>query len=170
MIVPEEAELVKRIFRLYLEGASILQISRALEADHIKTVTGKDKWHYSVITKMLQNEKYMGDALLQKTYTIDFLTKKRVKNKGIVPQYYIEDNHEAIIPKELFYRVQEERARRASIHKPSIARKAKQEKGKYSSKYALSNLWFAENAVILIAGKHGQSTVRKAVYGAVRTV
>lgn len=140
IIVPEEAELVRRIFRLYLEGASILQITRALEADRIKTVTGKDKWHCSVIEKMLQNEKYMGDALLQKTYTVDFLTKKRVKNQGIVPQYYIEDNHEPIIPKELFYRVQEEKARRASMHKSSITRKAKQEKSKYSSKYALSDL------------------------------
>lgn len=140
IIVPEEAELVRRIFRLYLEGASILQITRALESDQIKTVTGKDKWHCSVIEKMLQNEKYMGDALLQKTYTVDFLTKKRVKNQGIVPQYYIEDNHEPIIPKELFYRVQEEKARRASMHKSSIARKAKQEKSKYSSKYALSDL------------------------------
>lgn len=140
IIVPEEAELVRRIFRLYLEGASILQITRALEADRIKTVTGKDKWHCSVIEKMLQNEKYMGDALLQKTYTVDFLTKKRVKNQGIVPQYYIEDNHEPIIPKKLFYRVQEEKARRASMHKSSITRKVRQEKSKYSSKYALSDL------------------------------
>lgn len=140
IIVPEEAELVRRIFRLYLEGASILQITRALEADRIKTVTGKDKWHCSVIEKMLQNEKYMGDALLQKTYTVDFLTKKRVKNQGIVPQYYIEDNHEPIIPKKLFYRGQEEKARRASMHKSSITRKVRQEKSKYSSKYALSDL------------------------------
>lgn len=72
--------------------------------------------HPGVIEKMLVNEKYMGDALLQKTYTVDFLTKKRVKNNGIVPQYYIEDNHEAIIPKELFYKVQEEKARRASLN------------------------------------------------------
>ena len=148
VIVPEEAELVRRIFRLYLEGASILKITRILESEGIKTVTGKDKWHYSVIEKMLQNEKYMGDALLQKTYTIDFLTKKRVKNQGIVPQYYIEDNHEAIIPKELFYRVQEERTRRASLNKSAVARKTKSEKSKYSSKYALSE--------IMVCGECGQ--------------
>lgn len=94
VIVPEEAEIVKRIYRMYLEGSSILEITRALEADEIKTATGKDTWHPGVIEKMLVNEKYMGDALLQKTYTVDFLTKKRVKNNGIVPQYYIEDNHE----------------------------------------------------------------------------
>nr|WP_200778197.1 recombinase family protein [Tissierella praeacuta] len=142
-IVPEEAEIVKRIYRMYLEGSSILEITRALEADEIKTATGKDTWHPGVIEKMLVNEKYMGDALLQKTYTVDFLTKKRVKNNGIVPQYYIEDNHEAIIPKELFYKVQEEKARRASLNKSAVTRKAnkaKKEKSKFSSKYALTEI------------------------------
>jgi len=89
------------------------------------------------------NEKYMGDALMQKTYTVDFLTKKRVKNNGIVPQYYIEDNHEAIIPKELFYKVQEEKVRRASLNKGANTRKAnktKKVKSKYSSKYALTDI------------------------------
>jgi len=143
IIVPEEAEIVRRIFRMYLEGSSILEITRALERDKIKTATGKDKWHPGVIEKMLINEKYMGDALLQKTYTVDFLTKKRVKNNGIVPQYYIEDNHEAIIPKELFYKVQEEKARRASLNKSAVTRKAnklKKEKSKFSSKYALTEI------------------------------
>jgi len=147
VIVPEEAEIVRRIFRLYLEGASIQKIARELEADGIRTVTGNETWNYGVIYQMIQNEKYMGDALLQKSYTVDFLTKKRVKNNGIVPQYYIEDNHEPIIPKELFYRVQEEMARRGSMHKPAVARKAKEEKSKYSSKYALSE--------ILICGECG---------------
>ncbi|MBU5255247.1 recombinase family protein [Tissierella praeacuta] len=143
IIVPEEAEIVRRIFRMYLEGSSILEITRALEKEKIKTATGKDKWHPGVIEKMLINEKYMGDALLQKTYTVDFLTKKRVKNNGIVPQYYIEDNHEAIIPKELFYKVQEEKARRASLNKSAVTRKAnklKKEKSKFSSKYALTEI------------------------------
>ena len=140
VIVPEQAKLVRRIYRLYLEGLSTQQIANTFMEEGIKTVTGKDKWHDTVIAKILQNEKYMGDVLQQKTYTVDFLTKKRVKNDGIVPQYYIEDNHEAIIPKELFYQVQEERARRASLHKPSIARRAKKEKSKYSSKYVLSDI------------------------------
>jgi len=140
IIVPEEAEAVRKIFRLYLEGKSVIQIAKALEREKIKTATGNDKWHDAVIYKMLQNEKYMGDALLQKTYTVDFLTKKRVKNQGIVPQYYIEDNHEAIIPKELFYRVQEERARRASMNKTAVSKKKNKEKSKYSSKYALTDL------------------------------
>ncbi len=143
VIVPEQAEIVRRIFRMYLEGSSILEITRALEEDKIKTVTGKDTWHPGVIERMLINEKYMGDALMQKTYTVDFLTKKRVKNNGIVPQYYIEDNHEAIIQKEIFYRVQEEKARRASLNKSAVTRKAnklKKEKSKFSSKYALTEI------------------------------
>ncbi len=140
VIVPEEAEIVRRIFRLYLEGSSYVQIAKILEDDGILTVTGKTSWCPSVIDQMLSNEKYMGDALLQKTYTVDFLTKKKVKNQGIVPQYYIQDNHEAIIPKELFYRVQEEKARRASLNKSAATRRAKKEKSKYSSKYALSDI------------------------------
>lgn len=143
IIVPEQAEIVRRIFRMYLEGSSILEITRALEEDKIKTVTGKDTWHPGVIERMLINEKYMGDVLMQKTYTVDFLTKKRVKNNGIVPQYYIEDNHEGIIPKEIFYKVQEEKARRASLNKSAVTRKAnklKKEKSKFSSKYALTEI------------------------------
>lgn len=152
VVVPEEAEIVRRIFRMYLEGSSVLEITRALEAYKIKTVTGKDKWNTSVITRMLVNEKYMGDALLQKTYTVGFLTKKRVKNDGIVPQYYIEDNHEAIIPKELFYKVQEEKARRASLNKAAVTRKAnkmKKERSKYSSKYALTEILICDVSIIL---------------------
>ena len=139
VIVPEEAELVKRIFRLYLEGESIINIKRQFETEGIKTVTGNDAWSTSVIDKMLSNEKYMGDALLQKTYTVDYLTKKRVVNKGIVPQYYVEDSHEAIIPKPLFYRVQEEKARRAAIHK-STNKKSKTENARYSSRFALTDI------------------------------
>ena len=140
VVVPEEAKLVRRIFRLYLEGNSSYRIKRILEADGIRTVTGNAVWQATVIDKMLTNEKYMGDALMQKTYTIDFLTKKKVINRGIVPQYYVEDDHEAIIPKELFQQVQEEKARRAAIYRPSARKKAEPVKGKYSSKYALSEL------------------------------
>jgi len=125
IIVPEEAEVVKQIFRLYLEWKSIIQIAKILDEEGTQTVTGLTKWCPTVINKMLSNEKYMGDVLQQKSYTIDFLTKKRVANNGIVPQYYIEDDHEAIIPKELFYRVQEEKARQASLNKFVIAKKAK---------------------------------------------
>ena len=116
VIVPEEAEIVKRIYREYLECASMLKIARNLTADGLKNGAGHTKWRDSNIRQILQNEKYMGDALLQKTYTVDFLTKKRVKNTGIMPQYYVKDNHEAIIPRDIFLQVQEEMVRRSSIH------------------------------------------------------
>ena len=147
VIVPKEAEIVRLVFRLYLEGYSAGKIAKYLEEQKIKTATGLERWHDTVVLKMLRNEKYMGDALLQKTYTVDFMTKKKVMNKGIVPQYYVEDDHEAIIPKDLFYRVQEELARRASVNKSAVTRK-KNMKSKYSSEYALTG--------ILLCGECGQ--------------
>jgi DNA invertase Pin-like site-specific DNA recombinase len=115
VINEQQAETVKRIFREYLEGASCQQIARLLENDGIPTGRGKARWHDSTIRKILENEKYMGDALLQKTYTKDFLSKKRLKNNGDIPQYHVEDLHEPIIPKDLFLKVQEEIARRGSL-------------------------------------------------------
>ena len=97
---------------------------------------------------MLRNEKYMGDALLQKTYTVDFHDKKKVKNTGIVPQYYVEDDHEAIIPKELFYRVQEEMMRRASFMQGGCPRKKNQEEQVFLHICTLTGM--------LICGKCGQ--------------
>ncbi|MBR5383361.1 MAG: recombinase family protein [Clostridia bacterium] len=116
VIDPEQAEIVKRIFREYLSGLSMDKIAAGLEADGVLTGAGKAKWHTSTINKILRNEKYIGDALLQKTYTTDFLSKKRLKNNGTLPQYYIEDDHEAIIPKDLFLLAQEELARRRVVH------------------------------------------------------
>jgi DNA invertase Pin-like site-specific DNA recombinase len=134
VIDPEGAEIVKRIFREYLEGASLLQIARGLESDGIFTAASKAKWRPETLKKILQNEKYIGDALLQKTYTVDFLSKKRVKNNGIVPQYYVENSHEPIIPRDLYMQVQEEMVRRASIQSGKGGKKRV-----YSSKYALSS-------------------------------
>ena len=87
VINPEEAEVVKRIYREYLEGKSYYAIGQGLTADGIRTAAGNDYWLASTLKKILTNEKYIGDALLQKTVTTDFLNKKRVVNKGIVPQY-----------------------------------------------------------------------------------
>jgi len=137
IIVPEEAEIIKRIYREYLEGKSLTGIGRELEKDGILTAANKSKWRPETIKKILQNEKYIGDALLQKTITVDFLTKKRVKNEGHVPQYYVENSHEAIIPKELFLQVQEEVHRRSNIYTG-----ADKNKRNYSSKYALSAITF----------------------------
>lgn len=91
------------------------KIAAGLERDGILTDAGNPRWHTSTVAKILRNEKYMGDALLQKTYTVDYLSKKRIKNNGIMPQYYVENDHEAIIPKEIFMRVQDELVRRRLV-------------------------------------------------------
>lgn len=135
IIEPSEAEIVKRIYLEYLQGASLKQIGEGLEADGILTAAGKAKWRPETIKKILRNEKYIGDALLQKTYTVDVLTKKRVQNNGIVPQYYVENDHEPIIPRDLYMQVQEEMLRRANLHSGE-----KRKKRVYSSKYALSSI------------------------------
>ena len=137
VIVPEEAEIVKRIYREYLEGASMLKIARGLEAGGIKNGAGKAKWHTSNINSILRNEKYIGDALLQKTYTVDFLSKKRVKNNGLMPQYYVENSHEAIIPREIFMQVQEELVRRRCVHLSQNGKKRS-----FSSNHCFSNMVF----------------------------
>ena len=116
VIVPEEAAVVRRIYAEYLEGASFLQIKRSLEADGIQNGAKHDKWYESNIKQILTNEKYIGDALLQKTYTVSILDKKRATNKGNLPKYYVEGSHEAIIDKDVFLRVQAEIARRARIY------------------------------------------------------
>lgn len=135
VIEESEAEIVRRIYREYLEGKSLIQIARGLMMDGILTGAGKETWRPETIRKMLSNEKNIGDALLQKTYTVDLLTKKCVKNDGIVPQYYVENSHEGIIPKDLFMQVQEELVRRSKM-------RAGKKKRVYSSKYALSSIVF----------------------------
>lgn len=135
IIEPAEAEIVKRIYREYLQGASLKQIGDGLMEDGILTGAGKPKWRPESVKKILKNEKYIGDALLQKTYTVDVLTKKRVKNNGIVPQYYVENSHEPIIPRDLYMQVQEEMLRRSNLHSG-----ANRKKRVYSSKYALSSI------------------------------
>lgn len=135
IIVPEEAEIVRRIYAEYMDGASFLQIKRNLEADGIRNGAGNKKWHESNIKQILTNEKYIGDALLQKTYTVSVLEKKRVNNNGLVPKYYVEGSHEAIIDKDVFLRVQAEIARRANILTDG-------KKRIYSSRYALSSIVF----------------------------
>lgn len=138
-IVPEEAETVRRIYHRYLEGASLGDIKKELEADGIPTAEAVKAWSYQVIRNILTNEKYIGDALLQKTYITDCISKKVVKNQGERPMYYIENHHEAIIPKVIFQRVQEEMTRRASKRKV-MQKTGKTEQGKYSAKYALSEI------------------------------
>ena len=110
-------------------------IKLGLEADGILNGAKHEKWHDTNIRQILTNEKYIGDALLQKTYTVSVLDKKRVPNNGLVPKYYVEGSHEAIIDKDTFLRVQAELARRSSIT-------TGEKKRTYSSKYALSSRVF----------------------------
>ncbi|ADM68681.1 Transposon Tn3 resolvase [Paenibacillus polymyxa E681] len=134
VINEKEAEIVRRIYEEYLDGKSYQAIARGLMRDKIKTVTGGDTWWDSSITLILTNEKYYGALLQQKTVTVDFLTHKRIRNKGQEQQYLIEDNHEPIVSKELFEAVQKEKERRAKM-KGSVMGDSK----RYSSKYALSS-------------------------------
>jgi len=96
---------------------SFLKIKRSLDADGIRNGTGRAKWNESNIKQIITNEKYIGDALLQKTYTVDIFEKKCEANKGQVPKYYVENSHEGIIPKDIFLKVQDEIARRANLTK-----------------------------------------------------
>ena len=138
-IVPEEAEIVKEIFRQYLDGSSMEQIADRLSKKGLTTKGSGSPYRKIVIQRILTNEKYTGDALLQKTYITDCITKKSRKNNGELPMYLVKDHHEPIISHDDFNRVQEEMARRSA--KRSIADKlTKTEQGKYSAKYALSEL------------------------------
>lgn len=136
-IDPEGAKTIEHIFYGFLAGKTPAQLKNELEEMHILSPSGKTTWSKATIQNILRNEKYAGDVLLQKTFTADFLTKKVKKNRGEVTQYYVTDNHPAIIPREIFQQVQLELARRSSRPKVS-QRKTKTERGKYTSKFALS--------------------------------
>lgn len=109
---PDEAVIVRHIYSMFLQGMSPYGIAAHLTADGIKSPGGKDKWNAGAVRSILTNEKYKGDALLQKSYTVDFLTKKKKVNEGEIPQYYVEGNHEAIISPDVYEQVQREMERR----------------------------------------------------------
>lgn len=115
VINEEQAKVVRLIYKLFMQGYSHYKIASKLTELGIKTPTGKDKWHCSAVLSILTNEKYKGDALLQKQYTTDFLTKKRKKNEGEIPQYYVEGHHEGIVSREEFELVQAEIQRRKEM-------------------------------------------------------
>ena len=104
---PEEAKTIRFIYGEFLAGLSFHAIAGKLTEMGVKTPSGKDRWSQGTVKSILQNEKYAGNALLQKSYTADFLTKKQVPNRGEVPQYFVKDNHEAIIEPAIFDRVQD---------------------------------------------------------------
>ena len=114
-VVPEEAAIVRRIYTRFIAGLTPGAIAKELTADGIPTASRKQRWQTSTVESILQNEKYKGAALLQKCFTVDFLTKKQKVNEGEVPQYYVEHSHEPIITPEEFDKVQTELARRKQI-------------------------------------------------------
>lgn len=138
-IVPEEAETVKLIYDEFLKGNSLGNIANDLTSRKILTPGKKEKWASSTVRSILSNEKYIGDALINKTYVVDCISKKVKSNNGERPKYYVENNHPAIIDRNTFNRVQEELARRASKRKVKFVG-TKTQQGKYSSKYALTEL------------------------------
>ena len=114
-IIPEEAEVVRRIYRLFMSGKTPSTIAKILTAEGIPTPAGCENWKTSTVVSILTNEKYKGDALLQKCFTVDFLTKKKKINEGEVPQYYVENSHPAIIAPAEFDAVQLEMQRRKNL-------------------------------------------------------
>ena len=112
IINTKQAKIVRRIYQEFLDGKGANRIAKELEHDGVLNWNGKSKWYEGSIRKVLSNEKYKGDALLQKTYTVDFLSKKRADNAGQVPQYYVEESHPAIIEKDMWEAVQLEMERR----------------------------------------------------------
>ena len=116
-IVPEEAEVVRLIYKSFMEGLSYYKIAKMLMEREIPAPAGGEKWHRRTVESILTNEKYKGSALLQKKFTMDFLTKKQKVNEGEVPQYFIEDSHPPIIEPQEFELVQAEIERRKGLGK-----------------------------------------------------
>ena len=117
-IVESEAEIVRMIFRLFIEGKTPSAIAKHLASQGIPSPAGKKAWQVATVKSILTNEKYKGDALLQKGFTVDFLTKKRKVNEGEVPQYYVQNSHTAIIEPDEFDAVQAEIERRKGLGRP----------------------------------------------------
>lgn len=153
----EEASVVRNIFDWYLEGKSLRQIKAVLEKDGIRTASGGNVWHEKVIQGMLCNEKYAGDSMLQKTYTEDFLTGKRIKNVGQRDRYYVSNSHEGIVSKETFEKVQKEMASRKRVVQNEDGSTAVRKK--YNAQNVLAN--------ILVCGDCGASFRRRTERGKV---
>ena len=138
-IIPDQAEVVRRIFQSYLAGHSIGEIQKALETDGIASPSNKDEWTTSTIRNILANERYCGDVLLQKTYITDPITKKVRKNNGELPKVYIKNNHDPIVTRAEYEAAQTERAKRGSRRKTS-PKPGRTEQGKYSAVHALTGM------------------------------
>lgn len=153
-IVPEEEEIVRYIYRRFIAGLTPYKIAAELTAQGVLTPAGKEKWASRTIKSILTNEKYKGDALLQKKFTVDFLTKKQKINEGEVPQYYVENSHPAIIDPLEFDIVQEEFLRRENAGK------------KYSSTSIFASKMICGDCGSYFGAKvwHSNSKYRRVIY------
>ena len=145
LVDEEKAAVIRQIARWFLDGDSLHAIVTKLSEHHIPSPKGKDTWSTPTIRSILSNEKYKGDALLQKTYRPSLFSDRAVQNDGDLPKYYVEGVLPRILEPEVFDRVQEELAKRNA--KRPISEKAKTPFGRYSGKYALS--------AIVVCGKCG---------------
>ena len=136
-VIPEQAEIVRELYKRYESGASLRNLQDWLEENQIKTVLGESKWTTTAIKGILTNEKYCGDVLLQKTFRTDVISKKVIKNIGQMAQYYMPDHHEGIVSREQYNAVKAEMARRSALRSPS--KTAVTGRSCYTSKYALSD-------------------------------
>ena len=142
-IVPSEATIVERIFNLYLAGETVDKISKMMQAENYDIPGKTISFSKGMIMNMLSNERYCGDAILQKSVTIDCIEKKRKKNTGEAPMYYVQNNHPTIIDRVTFNKVQEELARRKT-KTPGSAKSSITSTGKYS-RYALTDVLICGN-------------------------
>ena len=115
-----EVEVVKEVFNLYLCGYSFREIIKIMEEQHYKTGTGKDKWAIADVLRMLENEKYIGDFVMQKTVVLDFLDHKAYKNDGLEEKYVLQNHHEAIIDRGSFELVKIIRKKKMDDYPPQI--------------------------------------------------
>ena len=133
----DQAEVIRGIYNRYLQGASLRMIRQELEAEGIPNPAGREKWGIDQIRNILSNEKYCGDVLMQKTFIQDCISKKVVKNTGQLPMYLIQNNHTAIVSREVYQAVQAEKARRSATASPST-KTSSTGRTCYASKFALS--------------------------------
>ena len=138
-IVPDQAETIRFIFKRYLAGDTLRAIKAQLEAEQVPYITGEVAWNLSTLQSILQNEKYCGDVIMQKTFRKDCISKETVVNTGQLPKYWTQNHHEAIVSREIFDAVQEETARR-KVMASGTKKSAPTGLGKYSSKHALTGL------------------------------
>lgn len=137
VIVEEEAEVVREIFSSFAEGISMMEIAKSLTDRHIPRRNGETTWHRGNVFSILKSEKYVGDAIMQKSYTVDCLTHQRAINYGEKPKYYVRDAHPAIVDRETYDRVRLELAKRSCD-----AGRRRKTKGKYRTKYILNDIMY----------------------------